>query len=92
MSVANPIPPVLHEWAPSIVTRPACGAWGGRPDLEEAFWDGYGCVLTGEEERALRCLSALDATSAIAWGVPNGDLEIVERGRATLARLEVQAA
>ncbi|MEW2401379.1 aminoglycoside phosphotransferase family protein [Streptomyces sp. NPDC046862] len=70
----------------------ACGSWPGRPDLEEAFLDGYGCVLTAEEERALRCLSALDAASAISWGVPNGDREIVERGRATLARLEVQAA
>ncbi|MEU6349641.1 aminoglycoside phosphotransferase family protein [Streptomyces sp. NPDC047072] len=70
----------------------ACGPWVGRPDLERAFWDGYGRGLTGEEERALRCLSALDAASAIAWGVPGGDQEIVERGRATLARLEVPAA
>ncbi|MFJ8637395.1 hypothetical protein [Streptomyces sp. NPDC093568] len=70
----------------------ACGPWVGRPDLEQAFWDGYGRGLTGEEERALRCLSALDAASAISWGVPNGDHEIVERGRATLARLEVPAA
>lgn len=70
----------------------ACCPWPDRPDLEEAFWDGYGRVLTDEEERALRCLSALDAASAIAWGVPNGDREIAERGRATLARLEVQAA
>jgi Ser/Thr protein kinase RdoA (MazF antagonist) len=70
----------------------ACGPWAGHPALEEAFWAGYGRELTGEEERALLCLSALDAASAISWGVPNGDREIVERGRATLARLEVQTA
>ncbi|MFE9601477.1 phosphotransferase [Streptomyces hokutonensis] len=70
----------------------ACGPWAGHPALEEAFWTGYGRELTGEEERALLCLSALDAASAISWGVPNGDREIVERGRATLARLEVQPA
>jgi hypothetical protein len=33
-----------------------------------------------------------NSQEAIAWGLPNGDCEIVERGRATLARLEVQAA
>ncbi|TPQ21253.1 aminoglycoside phosphotransferase family protein [Streptomyces sporangiiformans] len=70
----------------------ACGSWVGRPDLQEAFFEGYGRALTAEEQWALRCLSVLDAASAISWGVPNGDDEIVERGRATLARLEVQAA
>lgn len=70
----------------------ACGSWVGRPDLQEAFLDGYGRALTAEEQWALRCLCALDAASAISWGAPHGDLEIVARGRATLARLEVQAA
>ncbi|MFJ2812147.1 phosphotransferase [Streptomyces sp. NPDC087294] len=70
----------------------ACGPWVGRPDLEQAFWDGYGRDLSAAEERALRCLSALDAASAIAWGVPNADREIVSRGRAALARLEVPPA
>jgi Ser/Thr protein kinase RdoA (MazF antagonist) len=70
----------------------ACGSWLGRSDLREAFFDGYDRALTAEEHGALRCLSVLDAASAIAWGVPNGDDVIVARGRATLARLEVQAA
>ncbi|MGW4170101.1 phosphotransferase [Streptomyces chartreusis] len=74
------------------VVHLACGSWLGRPDLEEAFWDGYGRVLTDAEKRALHCLSALDAVSAIAWDVPTGDREIVDRGRAALARLEVQTA
>ncbi|WP_328373356.1 aminoglycoside phosphotransferase family protein (plasmid) [Streptomyces sp. NBC_00445] len=70
----------------------ACGSWVGRPDLQEAFLDGYGRALTAEEQWALRCLCALDAASTISWGAPQGDLEIVARGRATLARLEVPAA
>lgn len=70
----------------------ACGSWVGRPDLQHAFVDGYGRPLTAEEQWALRCLCVLDAASAISWGVPNGDDAIVARGRATLARLEVQVA
>ncbi|MFJ8018743.1 phosphotransferase [Streptomyces sp. NPDC096311] len=70
----------------------ASGSWIGRPDLQTAFLEGYGRVLADGEQWALRCLCALDAASAISWGVPNGDLEIVARGRAALARLEVQAA
>ncbi|TCR22939.1 aminoglycoside phosphotransferase family protein [Streptomyces sp. BK205] len=81
----------LHAVVADVVLL-ACGPWVERLDLEQAFWDGYGRELSDEEERALRCLSALDAASAISWGVPNGDREIVERGRATLARLEVPAA
>lgn len=70
----------------------ACGSWVGRLDLQHAFVEGYGRALTVEEQWALRCLSVLDAASAISWGVPNGDEAIVARGRATLARLEVQGA
>jgi hypothetical protein len=66
----------------------ACGPWVGRPDLRAPFFEGYGRELTDKEERSLRCLSALVAASAISWGVPHQDPEIVERGRATPARLE----
>lgn len=69
----------------------ASGSWAGRPDLRDAFLEGYGRMLSDEEVWALRCLCAVDAASAIAWGVPNGDHAIVDRGRATLARLEVQS-
>ncbi|MDX3435613.1 hypothetical protein [Streptomyces stelliscabiei] len=48
--------------------------------------------LPKEKQLASRRLSALDAASAISRSVPNGDDNIVERGRATLARLEVPAA
>ncbi|MGW8876937.1 aminoglycoside phosphotransferase family protein [Streptomyces mirabilis] len=70
------------------IVRLACGPWVGRPDLRAAFFEGYGRELADKEERSLRCLAALDAVSAISWGVPHHDPEIVARGRATLARLE----
>ncbi|WP_147474122.1 MULTISPECIES: hypothetical protein [Streptomyces] len=70
------------------IVRLACGPWVGRPDLRAAFFEGYGRELTDKVERSLRCLAALDAVSAISWGVPHHDPEIVARGRATLARLE----
>ncbi|MFD3925314.1 phosphotransferase [Streptomyces sp. NPDC058614] len=69
------------------LVRLACGPWAGGPDLREAFCDGYGRTLTSVEETALRCLTAIDAASAISWGVPHHDREIVQRGYATLARL-----
>ncbi|WP_055495667.1 aminoglycoside phosphotransferase family protein [Streptomyces sp. TP-A0356] len=69
------------------VVRLACGPWADRPELRTAFCEGFGRRLTTEEEFALRCLGALDAASAIAWGVPHDDREVVARGRRTLARL-----
>lgn len=63
------------------------GNWDGRPDLREAFLDGYGRNLTGEEAEALRCLAALDALSGLQWGTAHGDDEVVHRARTTFARL-----
>lgn len=63
------------------------GAWDGRPGLREAFLDGYGRLLTAEEESALRDLAALDAVSAIQWGAANNDPDIMTRAYRTLARL-----
>ncbi|WP_107121772.1 phosphotransferase [Streptomyces yokosukanensis] len=62
-------------------------AWDGRPDLYKAVMDGYGRPFTPAEEEHLGVLSVLDAVSAIQYGVAHGDLELLERGRRTLARL-----
>ncbi|MGV9246518.1 aminoglycoside phosphotransferase family protein [Streptomyces sp. NPDC003710] len=69
------------------VVRLACGPWARCPELRTAFLDGFGRGLTGEEEAALRCLSALDAASAVALGLLHQDPQVVARGRTTLARL-----
>ncbi|MFE9968655.1 phosphotransferase [Streptomyces sp. NPDC005525] len=62
-------------------------AWAGRRDLYEAFLAGYGRPLTPVEEERLLIDSVLDAVSGIQFGAANGDPELVERGRRTLARL-----
>ena len=67
------------------------GAWDGKPDLRDAFLDGYGRALTADEEPALRDLAALDAVSAIQWGSANNDTDIMTRGYRTLARLRPAA-
>ncbi|MFJ4580269.1 phosphotransferase [Streptomyces echinatus] len=66
-------------------------AWTGRPDLSEAFFDGYGRQPTEAEAERLTADSALDAVSGIGFGTAHGDPELVERGRRTLARLRAAA-
>ncbi|MEV6393521.1 phosphotransferase [Streptomyces sp. NPDC051907] len=62
-------------------------AWADRPDLFAAVMDGYGRPFTPAEEAHLAVLSLLDAVSGIQYGAAHGDLELLERGRRTLARL-----
>ncbi|MFG2907372.1 phosphotransferase [Kitasatospora sp. NPDC048286] len=62
-------------------------AWTGRPDLYEAAMAGYGRQLSANEEEHLAVHQVLDAVSGIQYGAANGDPELVERGRRTLARL-----
>ncbi|MEV5704837.1 hypothetical protein [Actinoallomurus sp. NPDC052274] len=50
---------------------------------------GYGRPLTPAEEDRLVVDAVLDAVSGIWYGTAHGDLELVERGRRTLARLRV---
>ncbi|MEU6367827.1 aminoglycoside phosphotransferase family protein [Streptomyces sp. NPDC046931] len=69
------------------VVRLACGPWARWPELKTAFLDGFGRGLTGEEEAALRCLSALDAASAVARGLLHEEPRVVARGRTALDRL-----
>ncbi|MER8084237.1 phosphotransferase [Streptomyces sp. NPDC094048] len=64
-------------------------AWSGRPDLFKAVMDGYGRPFTRAEEQHLVVLAVLDSVSGIAYGAAHGDLELLERGRRTLARLRV---
>lgn len=63
------------------------GVWRGRPDLREAFFDGYGRCLSAEEEVALAGWVVLDALDSAHWGAEHGDVEVLERGLAGLARL-----
>ncbi|MFB9833946.1 phosphotransferase enzyme family protein [Actinoallomurus acaciae] len=73
--------------AVSDLIRLEYGSWDTRPELREAFLDGYGRDLTDDERRALPCLAALDALSGLLWGTEHGDAEVTGRARATFSRL-----
>ena len=64
--------------------------WGERPDLAEAFWDGYGRGLSEEEGWVLERLAALGALSTIGWAREHGDADFEMRGRARLERLKAE--
>lgn len=55
--------------------------WQGRPDLAEAFLDGYGRVLTTVDQRLLRALGALTGLRTVVWAFEHGDDVFAERGR-----------
>jgi hypothetical protein len=59
----------------------------GRPDLQDAFLDGYGRPLSPAEDQLIWHLGALDALTALARGRQNADLELVAVGRDTLRQL-----
>lgn len=61
--------------------------WRARPDLEEAFFDGYGRMLSDGEEEALRCIGAVAAVTTILWAREHADEAFEQHGRRTLERL-----
>ena len=61
--------------------------WIHRPDLLEAFFDGYGRCLTSEEEQQLLISRVQYALSAIIWGCEHSYLGFVEEGRQALKHL-----
>ncbi|MFI6642616.1 phosphotransferase [Streptomyces sp. NPDC050504] len=65
--------------------------WDGRPDLADAFFSGYGAVLSPERMRRLECEAGLDAVSGVGHGAEHGDPELVTRGLRTLRRLRTGA-
>lgn len=62
--------------------------WTARPDLQDAFFDGYGRPLTEAEDELVWHLGALDALTALARGNQTGDQELTASGLATLRQLE----
>lgn len=66
------------------LVRLEAGIFTGRPQLRAAFYHGYGRAPDPVETLALRAWVVLDSVSALAWGIPNGDHEIVARARAAL--------
>ena len=62
-------------------------SWFRRPDLLEAFFDGYGCSLTAIEEQQLLVAHAEYALSAILWGRDNAFYGFEREGREALVHL-----
>ena len=77
------------ESAPAVrdLVRLEYGPWDRRPDLREAFLDGYGRALGDDELEVLECLAALDALGGIQWGRANNDPEVTNRSWRTFERL-----
>ena len=61
--------------------------WPERPDLERAFFSGYGQPLSADDLRLLTSLSALDALATVVWANRHGDHQFEALGRAVLAQL-----
>ena len=61
------------------LTRLRCLVWPERPDLEEAFFQGYGTRLDSTERTLLEALSRLDAVGTWIWGIRHHDRSFIER-------------
>lgn len=61
--------------------------WGRRPDLEAAFFAGYGRTLDPHEQRQLGVLAAMHAMATVAWAEENADLQYAAAGRQALRRV-----
>lgn len=62
----------------------------GRPDLDAAFEAGYERTLTADERQACSAYAALDAVSALRWGVERHDIESVDEAHTMLRHLQAE--
>ncbi|WP_037911772.1 phosphotransferase [Actinacidiphila yeochonensis] len=61
--------------------------WTGQPHLRDAFFAGYGRLLSDAEQQLLRLFGAIEAVTALVRGHETGDAELSAHGRALLTRL-----
>jgi aminoglycoside phosphotransferase len=61
--------------------------WINRPDLVEAFFDGYGRALILKEEQQRLFSHVLYALGAVVWGMENVYFGYAEEGRVALSHL-----
>jgi hypothetical protein len=65
-------------------------SWVRRPDLIEAFFEGYGRTLTACEAQQLFIARVEYALGAIVWGRDNAFFGFAREGHAALAHLASQ--
>jgi hypothetical protein len=80
------------EWArPEVwvndLARLYFGPWRDRPDLQEAFFDGYGRAIDETDRTILLGCGALSAVSTVIWAHAQGDASFEETGRENLRHL-----
>ena len=63
------------------VERLWSSTWRGRPELAEAFWDGYGRRLDADEEAVLIAYGAMQALTTVVWAVDHDDAPFEQHGR-----------
>lgn len=61
--------------------------WTGQPHLRDAFFAGYGRLLSNAEQQLLRLFGAIEAVTALVRGHETGDAELSAHGRALLTHL-----
>lgn len=78
-------------FAPAVrdLVRLESGVFTHRPRARAAFYRGYGAVLAPIERHALNAWMILDAVSGLAWGIPNGDADVVARAWNVFTRPEL---
>ena len=76
-----------HDWWIHDLQRMWWREWLDRPDLRDAFVEGYGRALDETELAGLRANSARGHAVQIIWATAHGDLPFANEGRAALARL-----
>jgi Ser/Thr protein kinase RdoA (MazF antagonist) len=80
------------EWArPEVwvndLARLYFGPWRERPDLQDAFLDGYGRAIDDSDRAVLLGCGALSAVSTVIWAHAQGDAAFEAIGRENLRRL-----
>ncbi|MGW2546021.1 aminoglycoside phosphotransferase family protein [Kitasatospora sp. NPDC001574] len=76
-----------HGLAVEEYTWLYAAVWVKRPDLKEAFFDGYGRTLSDSEDRLLHLLTTRLGISYLATGLVKNDTVLIERGRLVLTRM-----
>lgn len=75
-----------EDLAARDLARLATRIWPQRPDLREAFLDGYG-PLEASDTAVLHHVTALEAVTSMAHGLQHGDDYLLDLGRRLLANL-----
>jgi thiamine kinase-like enzyme len=61
--------------------------WRDRPDLAEAFFDGYGRSLSADEQALIMCRGAYQAHGTVVWSRRHNDPDYERHGRDILEQV-----